>query len=475
MQVNYAQQLNSIYKQIFLFFWLIIICNVGYSQDSHYYSQQPDSKGNLMGGTGTAGSRGLAAIFYNPGIVALFDESNIGLNGSLYSYDIIKISDKENSNRLEGSNVQVMPSLFAGTFKWKKNDRLTTSYAYLNTGYYSNILSAQNYLEFTENGTEHFSLDRYDIRTKYHEDWVGSGISYRINEHWGIGVVPFLHFYTVQYMQRSFANVGAKDQGSDFKSGKEDFREARLFSPALVFNVGIVYSKGNHEFGLTVISPRINLTYFAYSTVERTTSEYQNNNEVSKSVFIDPDFRAYLKRPLELNFGYSYTKSNKSISFRLSYYTGYDSYKMGFESNESIRNGIFKNADQFGFLPVSSNSNTLNLGVGFYHNLRPDFKLVGGFRTDFTFFNRGLYNFYDFTTVLVHWNLYHFSLGVDWQYKWLNLNTGVDYAMSYDKNISQFIETEDLLKPYTEMRLADDARVAYNQIKLFLGLVLSIN
>ena len=249
---------------------LLLVAEFAFGQDAHYYSQQPDSKGNLMGGTGTAGSRELSAVFYNPGIIALFEQSNVGISGSLYTYDYVKISDASVKQRgINGANFIVSPSLLAGSFKWKKNSRFTTSYAYVNTGFYSNRLSSE-YSEIKEiNGKMYNALNRYDIRTRYTEDWIGSGISYRINNHWGIGVIPYAHFYNFQFMQRSYTDFSEVENQTQIQGGTEDFREARIFSPAIIFNVGLVYTNNKNEFGLTIITPRINITPFAYSSIER--------------------------------------------------------------------------------------------------------------------------------------------------------------------------------------------------------------
>ncbi len=464
---------NTAKRSVFLFL-LIAFSILSKAQDSHYYSQQPDSRGTLNGGTGTAGSRELSAVFYNPGIIALFTESNLGIGGSLYTIDFIKLSEKETTGRdLEGSNFQVKPSLIAGTFKWKKNSKLTSSYAYLNLGYYSNRISNYAVNNYVENGTSLNSVYRAEFRTRFVEDWLGSGISYRINDHWGIGFVPYVHMYTIQYMQRQYTDISVVNQQNAFVSGVQDFREARLFSPGLVFNLGIVYHKGTNEFGLTIVSPRINVKALAYSSIERTYLTYSANGQIENSAFIDPDFLAYVKRPLEINFGYASIKNDRALKLRMTYYAGYKPYTMGDVSIESFRNGIFLNENKYDFLPVTSNISLLNFGLGYEWSLKKDLRLVTGFRTDFTFFDKSQYQYFDFTTVLIHWNIYHFSAGLDWEYKRLKLNTGVDYGFSYDKNISQFANLEDIAKPIDEVGLSNAASVNHQQLKVFLGFVIS--
>jgi len=447
-----------------------------HAQDAHYYSQQPDSRGTLSGGTGTAGSRELSAVFYNPGIIALFEQSNVGLGGSLYTVDFLNLYEEEGLSRnLMTSTFQVTPSIIAGTFKWKKNSKFTTSYAYFNGGYYSGKYSSTKAIDFLENGNSFTMLNKTDYRTYYSEDWIGSGMSYRVNEHWGIGIIPFVHLYTSQYMQRANSDVSLEGDNSGFVSGNQDFREARLFSPGLLFNVGVIYSKNNKEFGLTVITPRFNVKSLAYSSIERSYLRYNDQGDVSISSLIDNDFKAFVKRPLEINFGYAAFHDRRALKLRLSYYAGITPYVMGTESEETIRSGVFLSADKYDFLPVNSNRSMLNIGVGHEWSVRPDLAVLTGFRTDFSFFDKGEYKYFDFTTMLIHWNIYHVSTGVDWEYNWLKLSTGVDYGFSFQSGLSQFAEVNSLEEPIEKLEFSDAARVSYHQLKVFLGLVLSFN
>lgn len=474
MQLNFAHKCFSL-----LVTALFLFATAGYGQDSHYYSMQPDSKGSLSGGTGTAGIRVLSAVFYNPGIISLFTESSIGLSGRLFSVDFVAVRDGAGQLRdLQGSSFQVVPSIFAGTFKSKKNKKLTMAYAYLNTGFYNNHLSAEFAQPFTLNGKNLYAYNKYDVRTRYSEDWIGAGVSYRINENWGVGVVPYVHLYSIQFMQRAHLDIASQLNADTLVQGLADFRESRLFSPGLAFNMGLVYTKGDHEFGLTVITPRINVMSLAYSSVERSNTAYSDTAGVLRDILDDQDFKARIKRPLEVNLGYAYLHNNQSFKVRLSFYSKVDKYVMGQESENSIRLGRFKTENEFDYLPVTSNQFLVNVGFGYEWNVKKDLRVVTGYRTDFSYFNKGDFDYIDFTTVLIHWNLHHLSAGIDWKHKWLKLNTGLDYAFSYQKGLSQFVDLESLLgedKDFYSVELSDNAQVRYHQFKVFIGLVLYLN
>jgi hypothetical protein len=458
--------------------WLVILLffntHLGIAQDGHYNGQQPDSKGTLNGGAGTAGSRDLSAVYYNPATIVFFEKSSIGLNGSLFTYDYAEITDDLGlESPLDGSNFFVSPSLFAGTFKLKGNDRFTASYAYFNTGFYNNRLASQQQLDFVFNGEPALSILKFDQSMRYSEDWVGGGLSYRINEHWGIGLIPYIHLYSQQFMQRSFFQVVDVANTGQVYGSSSDFREARLFSTGMVFNFGIAHSKGEHEFGLSIISPRINFPTFSWSYVERKADLNLRGETPLSAILIDDDFRAIIHRPLEINFGYAWMHANRAIMVRLAYYAAQKSYIQGRESSTSFRTGFFTTEDVYNHLPVANADQVFNVGMGYEWHVGPSLTVIGGIRTDFAFFDRGIYRYTDFATALVIWNIYHISGGVDWQYKRIKLQTGVDYGFSYEDNLPVFASIKSLTLPIQEIELSQTAQVNYQQFKVFLGLVLS--
>ena len=115
----------------------------------------------------------------------------------------------------------------------------------------------------------------------------------------------------------------------------------------------------------------------------------------------------------------------------------------------------------------------VNFGMGYEWRVHEKLMIVTGFRTDFTFMDKSLFKYIDFTNTLVNWNLYHLSAGIDWKYKWIQLNAGFDYAFSYQKGISSFFNPDDVGKPINEVSLSNNARVNQQQLKVFLGLVVS--
>ncbi len=460
---------------------LIILGSIAFvnhlqAQDAHYNSQQPDSKGTLNGGTGTAGSRELSAAYYNPGIIALFEKSNLGISGNLYAFDFINLSDGTGKgSELIGSNFQVIPSLFAGTFKWKNNSKITTTYAYINRNFYSNRLKGFGRSTIEVNGQEFFASNNYDVRTRYTEDWFGVGISYRINEFWGVGLIPFIQTYSQQYQFRNNYELTSQDDPTSVINSATDYREARLFSPGVLFNLGIVYSKGDHEFGLNVITPRINVTGLAFSSVERSFFKLEAGDTAKSSFLYDADFLAIINRPLEINLGYAWMHEDRSIKVRLSYYTALARYTMGKSSVNEIRTGIFEDDFRNDWLPVSAANQILNFGIGYEWRVNNKLNLITGFRTDFTFFDKSQFKFADFTAVLVYWNIYHLSTGIDWTYKWIKLNTGIDYGFSFQDGLSQFVDFEQVGKPIEDIDLDKNSKVQYHQFKVFLGMVVSFN
>jgi hypothetical protein len=319
------------------------------------------------------------------------------------------------------------------------------------------------------------ATNQFDQRLKYSEDWFGAGLTYRVNEHWGIGFIPFVHLYSHKYMQQSNFQVTDGSEASLVLGAISDYREARLFSSGMVFNFGVAYNRGEHEFGLNIITPRINFTNLSWSYIERKLDATFKQDSTSSSVLFDVDFRAIMHRPLEINIGYAWLRGSRSIKVRLSYYGGNASYVQGRESNASIRTGVFTKPNEYNNLPVSNAKNVVNFGIGYEKRLSPNLIVITGFRTDFTFFNKTIYKYSDFTTALAIWNIYHVSGGVSWQYKRVHLQTGIDYGFSYDKNLPVFANLKEPNASLDDVPLYQTANVNYQQFKVFIGLVLSFD
>jgi hypothetical protein len=450
---------------------VIFGCVAAMAQDAHYNSQQPDAKGTLDGGTGTAGSRELSAFYYNPGVISLFDESNLGLSGSLYAIDFIRLNN--DNVPMSGSFFQTMPSMLVGTFKLKNWERITSSFGYFNNGFYNGRITGFEAKNTVRDGQALTELYNYTIQTRYTSDWFGAGLSYRVSEKMGIGGVIYAQTVSKIYTQNT--SVNAVDSDAALVYSWKDFRDYRGFSPGLVFNFGLVYSDGPHEWGMNIIPPRINVTPLAYSKLERTYQEQDLEGNITYSVLHDPSFLAYIKRPLEMNVGYAYKYRGRQLKLRLAYFSGIDPYKMGFSGENEFRTGIFNNADDFDFLPVEAINQVINIGLGYEWTLNDKVNLVSGFRTDFTYFDNQKFEYQDFTPTMVIWNIYRLSFGTNITHKWLRLNTGVDYGFSFDQDINHLVGFQNTYLPIDEIVKNSQTDVFYQQFKIFLGLILSFS
>jgi len=463
---------NKSVKKVLVAILVCCFAATTWAQDSHYYGQQPDAKGTLDGGTGTAGSREVSAMFYNPGIIALFDESSLGLSGNLYSYDLVRIND--GVLPVGGSFFQVIPSMLIGTFKWKNNPKITSTYGYLNTGFYNGRLSGFDLKEGSFQGVESNDFYRADIRTRFTDDWFGGGLSYRINENLGIGAVAFVQSISKIYTQQTSYTI-LERAGTRELYQWSDGRELRAFSPGVLFNFGLIYHKGNHEFGLNIITPRINVTSLAWSSFQRFYTETDQMGVQHSSALTDPSFLSTIKRPLEVNIGYALMQGMRTFKFRLSYYGGIDPYTMGQSSTSEIRTGIFNQPDAFSFLPIGMVRQVINMGMGYEWHINDKFNLVSGLRSDFTYFDNTDLMFSDFTSVMVHWNIYRASFGFQFEYKWARLHAGLDYGFSFNHKISHVVDFDEVGKPMQDMERNNDAWVTYQQFKVFFGLILAFS
>lgn len=442
----------------------------GRAQDSHYNGQQPDAKGTLGGGTGTAGCREVSAIFYNPGIIAFFNETNLGLSGNLYAFDMVNVNDEELP--LSGSQLQVMPSMFVVSLKIFKNPRMLTTFGFFNNGFYHGRVRGQRYDVVPSQNEKISEFYSFDIRTVYKNDWFGGSLSYRLNENWGIGGGLFVNTINKSFRQGAteVISVAGDPAGEKVIRSWGDTREFNAFSPGILMNFGLSYRKGNHEWGLTLVTPRINLTGFAYSSVERFYQETDSAGNDRFSILSDAGFKSFFKRPVEVNVGYAYTRGFDMLRARVAFHAGADAYANGRTGDEVIRTGVFNQPDEFGFLPMEALLPVINVGLGYDVFVHERLSMLFGFRTDFTYFDDTGLTFSDFSTRFIRWNIFRASAGVQWAFKQFRFNSGIEYGFQFNQSASHLVDFGETDKPFTEIPRNSTATVSYNQFKIFVGL-----
>jgi hypothetical protein len=67
---------------------LILLTQLAFAQDTHYWNVQYGMRGSILGNAIMSHVRDNSAIYYNPACLSLIDSNNISVSASLYQYDM---------------------------------------------------------------------------------------------------------------------------------------------------------------------------------------------------------------------------------------------------------------------------------------------------------------------------------------------------------------------------------------------------
>jgi len=81
-------------KLIFILFLIsILFPNISFSQTTHYWNIQYGTRSTLLGGAVIGSVSDLSATYYNPGAVALFEDTKFILSAEAYQFDNYTVKD----------------------------------------------------------------------------------------------------------------------------------------------------------------------------------------------------------------------------------------------------------------------------------------------------------------------------------------------------------------------------------------------
>lgn len=150
----------------------------------------------LLNGNVTGSVNDLGATFYNPARIALLDDTKFTINAKVYEYSQLKVKDfLGRQGTLDDSNFNGLPSMVAGQFKVKFLEGHKFAYAFIsrrrseaNLDFDTGLIDA-DVLDAIP-GDEQFS-GRVNLRTKDKDEWIGGSWSYRLTDHFSLGISAF--------------------------------------------------------------------------------------------------------------------------------------------------------------------------------------------------------------------------------------------------------------------------------------------
>ncbi|MFC3880824.1 hypothetical protein ACFOSV_11580 [Algoriphagus namhaensis] len=412
----------SLNKIILLAGLSVFFFQVAWSQDTHHWSNQFGTRAALLGGAVLTDTVDNAGVYYNPANLAFLDTSSLSINANLYGLENIEIQNALGQKQnFQGLQLNTVPLLISGTLRnksdWNLSYALITPVSFKFNGLARIDQNIDIIKEEDSPGLEDLVAES-GLNTRVQETSVVFGLGKRLNPNFGFGFSLINTFRNVEYNYRfsakTFANVDPP-----FLISRSQNEFVNYWSLRSAIKAGLNYQKASYGLALTVQSPGIN---------------WMGNGEIAEDITItnlrlseDGDrltgfgsarqekLKSNYKSPFQLSIGGHKQFNNSIISLNITHFGGVDTYRIiEAQPGDFIRPASLASDDlnPENFLNVETAMRAVtNFALGYETRLNSGLKLLGSFRTDFSYYDSGPTLGEQITTELTQWDIYHFTLG----------------------------------------------------------------
>ena len=436
-----------------------------FSQDYHHWSEHFGTRASLLGGAATSGLGDNATVYYNSAAMSFVDNPNLSITVNAYKLRTAKMENALGKDLdLKETQIATFPSLIAGIFEFKNNERLKIGYSvntktsfqskfdYLHQGEYEvldSIAGPENYVA------------SYGLHHSITEYWAGVALSYRLTDAMSVGLAHYGIYRDVKYS--NYINTAALplDPGlGDFASVSSSI-DFKYWNVKGVFKPSIAFQWPKSKLGITYTSPSFNI--LGKANVYREFSIVNLDEEIGTDVtFVDrrEKQKATHRSPGALAIGVSKKFGTKTwVHFTNEFFNPMPYYLLFNPENpvnsypqnlpDSIPWQIFGEQN---YLAYGEEYHPLiNFGLGIERQVNPRTNIMVGARTDFNYNARPYYIFQRIGIESSKWPLYHFSAGLAKHTKKNKIFTaGLEFAVSPRQRFHQYVNftnpsSEDLL------------------------------
>ncbi len=453
---------NYLLKLVILFNFLFFCSNIMLSQPANYWSNRFNSESSLLGSAVVGGGSNITSIFYNPANIAEIKNSNIALNSSLFKFQYEKYENAFGYGRNISNPVfNVEPRFASLVLRPKKHPKLSWQMAVFSRDYYSLYLfdtyvESAKTLGLAETGTYNGAIN---MRSIYSDYWAGIGASYQLNKKLFVGFSLLGSLKNLYYTNRrqivlSQTEAAWQSQGDDVLSLWSAYDWANLWDVRLLFKVGFRYKLSNTSLGLNITTPSFKLSGYAHLKFDRNYLNIVNNQGEPLPDYVEQQYAHYIycqvKDPFSVSVGINHydVERRQRFYFSTEYFAGLKPYKMldpqrGYSLFMDPVTGSSKATVYYGNRPV------VNVGMGYLKQLKPQFEIMFGLKTDFNSyfisedFKRENPQFLHKQSVSS--DLYHLSGGANFIFlNKLKINAGLELTYGYKAGNKQFINFSNI-------------------------------
>ena len=432
---------------------LFLYFNITFAQEDRYWSTSFNTEASLLAGAVVGGNSNITSIYYNPAGISEIEEKKIMLNVNLFklsseSYKNI-IDDKENINNL---SFRVQPRFVSYIYRSKKNRKLSYQFAvFTKSAEYKSISAyTDKTSEIIISNTEQtFVKNSYDYFNEYNDYWGGVGVSYQINDKLSVGISGFISVKNLLYSVNQYYIISPEDGLIVDSSSSiiiDNSERIKMYDVRLRSKVGVRYKIKRFSIGLNVTIPSLKL--FGNGDVKRRyTYTDDTDTSLSNNVIIhenSPYRECQIKDPFSIALGgvYYFNKKKSQLYFTVEYFNEISTYyiidgtKAVNSKKDEYPGGTNYTSYKFGVKGIT------NYAIGYKQILNKNVDLMFGFRTDFNAYK--VSDSGEFSNINeiqnIHNDLFHFTVGSNFNYKRSQFILGVQYSYGEKDNLSDYNE-----------------------------------
>jgi long-subunit fatty acid transport protein len=433
-------------KQIRLTAVVLLFHFLTLAQDTHYETYQFGARSALLGGAVVGGTRDNSMIFYNPAAIAFIDSSSFSINANMYQVENTHIKNAVTEERdFKSSQVTTVPLLTSGQFKTK------VPYLRVSYGVYSpvafqfrgqaRIAGVYPIVSDDESPGKETFLGDENLFSRVHEINIALGISYKLNDHWSVGLTNLFDVRSHYYNRSGFTYYYLNDANHTLVSTSLT-QSFNYYNVRYMPKVGLAFRSGPWSWGATATAPGIRMMGTGALGVDILATNVNGGGAERGTILANgrqTKVKSYFKSPFSIATGIQFPMGHSKLFFSTEYFGKQGVYNVlrateaPFVSPANI--ATLLNSDSL--LQVNTAARALfNFALGFEHPLNEKLTLNAGIRTNRTYYDPQLLYVSGIKPDISTWDLYHVVGGVTILKERSSMSLGLAYAFGTDKNRS---------------------------------------
>ena len=412
----------------------------------------------MLGGAVVGGNSDITSLYYNPAGISEIKEKKIMLNANLFRLDNEKYENIIGKDvNIQAWGFRIQPRFISYIYRSRKVRNLSWQLAFFNNNseYKSFTAYTQKPTKIFHDNVEETIKGSYDYFKEYNNYWGGIGASYQVNDKFSIGVGGFGTIKSMLYSVYQYAVVSPNkdllpDSINYYTVSSDSYEKIALYDVRVLFKIGARYKIKNLSLGVNITTPSVKLFGNSDTKHRVAYTHYPDSNNLVNSIIIDENSKyrkVNAKDPFSISFGgvYYLNQTKSQIYFTFEYFNKTPTYLI-VDGTQVVKKEIDEYSPNTHFTSYKYGTKSIvNYAFGFKQLLSSNFELMLGIRTDFNAYevsNEG--EFENINEIQgVHNDMYHLTVGSNFNYKRSQFILGFQYSYGKQDNIEQFENYEN--------------------------------